>query len=37
MIIKERLEDALNQIRNQINQDIRREVAAVDFLNSKLF
>ena len=37
MIIKERLEDALNQVRNQINQDIRKEVAAVDFLNSKLF
>lgn len=35
MIIKERLEDALNQIRNQIAQDIRKEVATVDFLNSQ--
>lgn len=37
MIIKERLEDALHQICNQINQDIWKELAAVDFLNSKFF
>lgn len=35
MILKERLEDALNQIRNQIAQDVRKEVASVDFLNSQ--
>ncbi|KAF8528844.1 hypothetical protein BU17DRAFT_37683 [Hysterangium stoloniferum] len=34
MIIKERLEEALYQIRNQIVQDIRKEVASVDFLNN---
>lgn len=34
MIIKERLDEALNQIRAQIAQDIRRKVAAVDFMDS---
>jgi DNA-directed RNA polymerase I subunit RPA2 len=31
MIIKERLEEALNQLRNQIVQDMRKEGAVVDF------
>lgn len=34
MIIKERLDEALNQIRAQITQDVRRKVAAVDFMDS---
>lgn len=34
MIIKERLEEGLNQIRQQIAQDVHRAVASVDFLNS---
>jgi DNA-directed RNA polymerase I subunit RPA2 len=34
MIIKERLEEALNQVRAQIAQDVRRKVAAVDFMDS---
>lgn len=37
MIIKERLEEALNQIRSQIAQDVRRDVPSVDFFNSALF
>lgn len=35
MIIKERLEEALSQVRNQIAQDVRKEVPSVDFFNSK--
>jgi hypothetical protein len=34
MIVKERLEEALTQVRNQIAQDVRRESVAVDFLDS---
>lgn len=34
MIIKERLEEALTQVRNQIATDVRRGVAAVDFFDS---
>jgi DNA-directed RNA polymerase I subunit RPA2 len=34
-IIKEKIEDWLNGIRAQINQDVRRKVAGVDFMNSK--
>ncbi|KAG8749454.1 hypothetical protein FRC12_013408, partial [Ceratobasidium sp. 428] len=34
MIIKERLDEALNQVRAQIAQDVRRKVAAVDFMDS---
>lgn len=34
MIVKERLEEALTQVRNQIAQDIRRELGAVDFSDS---
>ncbi|KIJ56502.1 hypothetical protein M422DRAFT_197419 [Sphaerobolus stellatus SS14] len=34
MIIKERLEEGLNQIKTQISMDIRKEVAAVDFLSN---
>lgn len=35
MIIKERLEEALTQVRNQIGQDVRREDPAVNFIDSK--
>ncbi|KAG9102005.1 hypothetical protein FS749_000570 [Ceratobasidium sp. UAMH 11750] len=35
MIIKERLDEALNQVRAQIAQDVRRKVAAVDFMDSR--
>jgi DNA-directed RNA polymerase I subunit RPA2 len=35
MIIKERLEEALNQVRNQIVQDIRKEDSSVDFFDGK--
>lgn len=35
MIIKERLDEALNQVRAQIAQDVRRKVAAVDFMDSQ--
>ncbi|KDQ21118.1 hypothetical protein BOTBODRAFT_152148 [Botryobasidium botryosum FD-172 SS1] len=35
MIIKERLEDALTQVCAQIQQDVRREVAAVDFQDNR--
>ena len=31
MIVKERLEEALTQVRNQIAQDVRRESVATDF------
>jgi DNA-directed RNA polymerase I subunit RPA2 len=34
MVVKERLEEALTQVRNQIAQDVRREVAAVNFSDS---
>jgi DNA-directed RNA polymerase I subunit RPA2 len=34
MIIKERLEEALNQVRNQIATDVRKEEPPVDFLDS---
>lgn len=34
MIVKERLEEALVQVRNQIAQDVRRESVAVDFHDS---
>lgn len=36
MIIKEKLEDALNQIRIQINLDVRRGDSTVDFRNGAL-
>lgn len=36
-IIKEKIEDWLNGIRAQINQDVRRKVAGVDFMNSTFF
>lgn len=35
MIIKERLEEALNQVKNQITTDIRKGMAAVDFYDSE--
>ena len=35
MIIKERLEEALMGVRNQIGQDVRREDPAVNFVDSK--
>lgn len=35
MIIKERLEEALNQVRGQIASDVRKGVAAVDFYDSE--
>jgi len=34
MIIKERLEEALNQVRNQIAMDVRKAEPPVDFLDS---
>lgn len=37
MIIKERLEEGLNAIRTQIAQDVRREVASVDFYDSEYY
>jgi DNA-directed RNA polymerase I subunit RPA2 len=36
MIIKERLEEALSQVRNQIALDVRKEDPAVNFVDSKL-
>ena len=36
MIIKERLEEALGQVRSQIAQDVRREQQFVDFGNGEL-
>jgi DNA-directed RNA polymerase I subunit RPA2 len=33
MIIKEKLEEALNQVRNQIIQDVRKQEPSVDFLD----
>lgn len=36
MIIKERLEEALNQVRNQIAADVRRGESPPDFLDSEL-
>ena len=36
MIIKERLEEALNQVRNQIATDVRRAEPPPDFLDSEL-
>ncbi|CAE6454657.1 unnamed protein product [Rhizoctonia solani] len=35
MIIKERLDEALNQVRAQIIQDVRRKVAGVDFMDNR--
>ena len=35
MIIKERLEEALAQVRNQIALDVRKEDPAVNFVDSK--
>lgn len=35
MIVKERLEEALVQVRNQIAADVRKGAAAVDFYDSK--
>ena len=35
MIIKEKLEEALNQVHNQITQDVRKQEASVDFLDGK--
>lgn len=35
MIIKEKLEEALNQVRNQIIQDVRKQEASVNFLDGK--
>ncbi|KAA1466738.1 beta and beta-prime subunits of DNA dependent RNA-polymerase [Dentipellis sp. KUC8613] len=35
MIIKEKLEEVLNNIRNQIAQDVRRQDPSVDFFNSR--
>ncbi|KAJ1308566.1 hypothetical protein OPQ81_004265 [Rhizoctonia solani] len=35
MIIKERLEEALNQVRAQIAQDVRRKVPGVDFMDNR--
>ena len=35
MIIKEKLEETLNQIRNQIIQDVRKQDTSVDFLDGK--
>ncbi|KAI0268303.1 hypothetical protein BC834DRAFT_821739 [Gloeopeniophorella convolvens] len=35
MIIKEKLEEALSQIRNQIAQDVRRQEPSVDFFNDR--
>ena len=37
MIVKERLEEALTQVRTLITQDVRRESVAVDFYDSALF
>jgi DNA-directed RNA polymerase I subunit RPA2 len=34
MIIKEKLEESLNGVRAQIAQDVRRNIAGVDFFNS---
>lgn len=35
MIIKEKLEEALSQVRNQIIQDVRKQVTSVDFSDGK--
>ncbi len=35
MIIKEKLEEALNQVRNQIIQDVRKQDTSVNFLDGK--
>ena len=35
MIIKERLEEVLNQVRNQIVQDVRKQDPSVDFFDGK--
>lgn len=35
MVIKEKLEEALNQVRNQIMQDVRKQETSVDFLDGK--
>lgn len=37
MIIKERLEEALNQFRNQIAQDVRKGDGSVDFIDSRYY
>lgn len=37
MILKEKLADWLSGIKQQINQDVRKQSATVDFFNSKLF
>lgn len=34
-IIKEKLDEAVTAVRMQIGQDVRRDVAEVDFMNSK--
>lgn len=36
MIIKERLEESLTQVRNQIAMDVRKDDPAVNFVDSKL-
>jgi DNA-directed RNA polymerase I subunit RPA2 len=35
MIIKEKLEETLNQVRNQIIQDVRKQDTSVNFLDGK--
>ena len=35
MIIKERLEEALNQVRNQVVQDVRKQDPSIDFFDGK--
>ena len=35
MIVKEKLEEALNQVRNQIIQDVRKQDTSVNFLDGK--
>ncbi|KAI0254654.1 beta and beta-prime subunits of DNA dependent RNA-polymerase [Lactifluus subvellereus] len=35
MIIKEKLEETLNQVRNQIIQDVRKQEASIDFLDDR--
>lgn len=35
MIIKERLEEALSQVRNQITSDVRKDDPSVNFVDSK--
>lgn len=35
MIIKEKLDEAITAVRAQIAQDVRRDVAGVDFMDSE--